>query len=377
MDLSNYTILIVDDTETNIDVLLEILGDDYNLSVAMDGKRALSLISERKPDIILLDIMMPEIDGYEVCRRLKADETTSAIPIIFLTAKVEENEEAKGLALGAVDYITKPISPPILKERIKNHLELKVSRDLLKNQNEILEEKVIMRTQQLGELQDVTMVAMGALAESRDPETGNHIRRTQFYINLLAQKLQDHPRFKHILSPEIITLMTKSAPLHDIGKVGVPDHILLKPGKLTNEEFKEMERHVIHGRNAIVAAEQTISKSDNFLFFAKEITYSHHEKWDGSGYPEGLTGDDIPVSARLMAIADVYDALISRRVYKPPFSHEKSLSIMQEGKGFHFDPDMIDAFLEISDQFYAIAQKYKDPEEVINNRYIKTDQTVP
>lgn len=356
-------VLAVDDTPENLDVVKGILQQEYSLFFAVNGDLALKIAQTQKPDLILLDIMMPEIDGYQVCRRLKADEATSDIPVIFLTAKVEEDDETKGLALGAVDYITKPISPPILKERVKNHLELKLSRDLLKEQNEILEERVIERTKQLEELQDVAMVAMGAMAESRDPETGNHIRRTQRYIKLLAKKLKDHPRFEHFLTPEIITLISKSAPLHDIGKVGVPDHILLKPGKLTDREFEEMKRHTMYGRDAIVAAEQTISTADNFLFFAKEIACSHHEKWDGAGYPEGLQGDDIPVSARLMAVADVYDALISRRVYKPPFPHEKAVVIMQEGKGSHFDPGMVDAFLEISDQFYTVARKYADSDE--------------
>jgi putative two-component system response regulator len=265
--------------------------------------------------------------------------------------------------MGAVDYITKPISPPILKERIHTHLELKRARDQLKQQNQILEDKVLERTRQLEELQDVAMVAMGSLAETRDPETGNHIRRTQHYVKLLANRLKDHPRFNHFLTPENVTTLFKSAPLHDIGKVGVPDHILLKPGKLTVEEFEEMKKHTTYGRDAIAAAELTITSADNFLIFAKEIAYSHQEKWDGSGYPEGLSGDNIPISARLMAVADVYDALISRRVYKPPFPHEQAVAIITEGKGAHFDPDMVDAFLDISDQFYEIALKYADTEE--------------
>ncbi|MET0047066.1 MAG: two-component system response regulator [Sedimenticola sp.] len=359
---SELTILAVDDTPTNIDVVKAVLSDSYFVQASINGQMALKIIEKKKPDLILLDIMMPEMDGYEVCRRLKADESTRDIPIIFLTAKAEVEDETKGLELGAVDYITKPISPPILKERVKTHLELKTARDYLKRQNEILEEKVIERTHQMEELQDVVMVAMGSLAEARDNETGNHIRRTQRYVKRLAIELKDNPRFSEFLTPENITWLYKSAPLHDIGKVGVPDHILLKPGKLTDEEFDEMKKHTTYGRDAIAAAEKSISSADNFLAYAKEIAYYHQEKWDGSGYPEGLKGDDIPISARLMAVADVYDALISRRVYKPPFPHEKAVAIILEGKGNHFDPDMVDAFMEIADEFYEISQEFSDSE---------------
>ena len=357
------TILTVDDTPANIDLVREVLSETYFVQAATSGKMALKIIEKKMPDLILLDVMMPEMDGYEVCEILKANEKTQDIPIIFLTAKVQVEDETKGLALGAVDYITKPISPPILLERVKNHLLLKAHQDFLKHQNEILEERVLERTVQMEELQDVAMVAMGALAESRDPETGNHIRRTQHYVKLLAIQLKDHPKFKDFLTPEVITSLYKSAPLHDIGKVGVEDSILLKPGKLTDEEFEEMKKHTTYGRDAIVAAEQNINVADNFLTFAKEIAYGHQEKWDGSGYPEGVAGEDIPISARLMAVADVYDALISKRVYKPAFPHEKAVAIILEGKGSHFDPDMVDAFEVIADKFKEIAEQFSDDDE--------------
>ena len=359
-NLSELTILAVDDTAANIDVVKGVLSDIYFVQAAISGKMALKIVQAKKPDLILLDIMMPEMDGYEVCKQLKANPATADIPIIFLTAKASSEDETMGLEMGAVDYITKPLSPSILKSRVKTHLELKMAREYLKEQNEILEAKVVKRTQQMEELQDVTMVAMGSLAESRDPETGNHIRRTQHYVKFLATYLKDHPRFSHFLTPENITLLYKSAPLHDIGKVGVADHILLKPGELTNEEFEEMKKHTTYGRDAIVAAIGSMKSVDNFLVFAKEIAYCHQEKWDGSGYPEGLAGEDIPISARLMAIADVYDALISKRVYKPAFSHEIAVAIIQEGKGIHFDPDMVDAFMQTAGDFYAISQRYLD-----------------
>lgn len=354
------TILAVDDTVTNIEVVKGVLSDQYMIQAALSGEVALKIISKRKPDLILLDVMMPEMDGYQVCERLKSCDETKDIPIIFLTAKSQEQDEAKGLALGAVDYITKPISPPILKERVKNHLLLKASRDLLEKQNEVLEDKVIERTKQMGELQDVAMVAMGALAESRDPETGNHIRRTQHYVKVLARELANTETYRDFLTPEVITALFKSAPLHDIGKVGVEDRILLKPGKLTDEEFEEMKKHTIYGREAIEAAEGSLGLADNFLTFAKEIAYSHQEKWDGSGYPEGLSGENIPISARIMAIADVYDALISERVYKAGFSHEKAVEIIVDSKGSHFEPLMVDAFLNVAESFRKIAAEFKD-----------------
>jgi len=354
------TILAVDDTLANIDVLKGVLAQDYLVQAALNGKVALKIIEKQKPDLILLDIMMPEMDGYEVCKILKSKKLTNDIPIIFLTAKSQEDDEAKGLSLGAVDYITKPISPPILKERIKNHLLLQASKKLLERQNELLEERVIQRTSQLSELQDVAMVAMGALAESRDPETGNHIRRTQRYVKVLATEAAKYGPYKAFLTPEVITSLYKSAPLHDIGKVGIEDSILLKPGKLTDEEFEEMKLHTTYGRDAIAAAEMSIDSADNFLIFAKEIAYSHQEKWDGSGYPEGLVGEDIPLSARIMAVADVYDALISKRVYKPAFPHEKAVNIIFEGKGSHFEPLLVDCFLAVADEFNQVAKSFAD-----------------
>lgn len=354
------TVLAVDDTPTNIEVVKGVLADTYLVQAALNGEVALKIIQKRKPDIILLDVMMPDMDGYQVCRLLKENPETRDIPVIFLTAKIQEEDEAQGLALGAVDYITKPISPAILKERIKNHLLLKMAREQLQQQNLILEDKVRQRVRQLVELQDVAMVAMGALAESRDPETGNHIRRTQYYVKALAESLAQQPKYQQVLTPEVITALFKSAPLHDIGKVGVEDRILLKPGKLTDEEFVQMKRHSTYGRDAIVAAENNLDQADNFLIFAKEIAYAHHEKWDGSGYPEGLAGDAIPLSARLMAVADVYDALISKRVYKPAFSHEKAVEIILQGRGSHFDPELVDCFAALTEQFKAIALQFAD-----------------
>ena len=304
---------------------------------------------------------MPEMDGYEVITHLKADERTREIPVIFLTAKVEVEDEQRGLELGAVDYITKPISPPIVLARVRTHLDLKKARDFLKDRNKHLEEEVRQRTREVAAVQDVTIHAMASLAETRDNETGNHIRRTQWYVKLIAEKLRHLPRFRAVLdSDKTIDLLFKSAPLHDIGKVGIQDRILLKPGHFEPEEFEIMKGHPRLGLDAIVAAEQSLDLDLPFLKIAKEIAYSHQEKWDGSGYPEGLSGDDIPVSARIMAIADVYDALVSRRVYKEGMPHEQALGIIVEGKGSHFDPDIVDAFLEVADECRAIANRYRD-----------------
>lgn len=363
------TILVVDDTPANLSLMTELLESDYKVKVASNGARALKIAqSDTPPDLILLDIMMPEMDGYEVCRRLKESEQTRDIPVIFLTANNEMRHEQAGLEMGAVDYFTKPISPPIVLTRVRNHLSLKAAADFLKDKNSFLEQEVSRRMEEVRDIQDVTILTMASLAETRDNETGNHIVRTQHYVRLLARQLQSHPRFTAQLDDAAIDLLFKSAPLHDIGKVGIPDSILLKPGKLTAEEFEVMKTHTTLGKVAIEAAEQRLGKHVPFLRCAKEIAYSHQEKWDGSGYPEGLVGEAIPLSARLMAIADVYDALISRRVYKPAFSHEEAMEIIEEGRGRHFDPDLVDAFIAIQCECHQIAQQFANTDEELAKR---------
>jgi putative two-component system response regulator len=364
--LGDFTVLVVDDTAANLILISDLLLTHCKVKVASSGVRALKIASsELPPDLILLDIMMPDMDGYEVCRQLKANPATRDIPVIFLTAKTDTSDEQLGFELGAVDYITKPISPPIAVARVKANLMLKASADFLKDKNEFLEKEVVRRTAEVRDIQDVTILTMASLAETRDNETGNHIIRTQHYVKLLAQKLQTHPRFSHYLDDATVDLLFKSAPLHDIGKIGIPDSVLLKPGKLTPAEFEVMKTHTTLGKLAIESAETRLGKHVPFLRCAKEIAYSHQEKWDGSGYPEGLAGDAIPISARLMAIADVYDALISRRVYKHPFTHEASMAIIQEGRGVHFDPDVADAFAEVQLACKEIAQRHANADEDI------------
>jgi putative two-component system response regulator len=360
------TILVVDDTPENLSVMSGLLRDTYKVKIAPDGERALAIATAaEKPDLVLLDIMMPGLDGYEVLRRLQAGPATRDLPVIFLTAMSEANDEKVGLDLGAVDYITKPANPAIVLARVRNQLQLKAARDFLKDQNAYLEREVVKRTREVVAIQDVTIRAMASLAETRDNETGNHIRRTQNYVKALALKLQNHPRFASELGDATIEALYKSAPLHDIGKVGIPDRILLKPGKLDADEFEIMKTHTTLGYEAILHAERDIAFESDFLRYAKEIAYGHQEKWDGSGYPRGLQGEAIPLSARLMALADVYDALISRRVYKKAFTHEQAIGIIMEGRGKHFDPDIVDGFLCITDEFRSIASQHADGDDAL------------
>lgn len=355
-------ILIVDDETFYISVLVELLGSNYEVSVAKSGEQALDRIAKGfMPDLILLDILMPGMDGYEVCRKLKSSAETRHIPVMFLTVKAEVEEEIFGFELGAADYITKPFSIPVIQARVKTHLALASANKSLKKHNEYLEAKVEERTQELSRTQDVAIYCMASLAETRDNETGKHIRRTQYYVKNLAHYLQQNSTYANQIDDAFIELLFKSAPLHDIGKVGVPDAILLKPGKLDIGEWVEMKKHTEYGKDAMENAELEYGTS-SFLSIAKEIAYSHHERWDGNGYPEGLSGSQIPLSARIMSVADVYDALISRRVYKPPMTHEQATEIILKGRGTQFDPQIVDAFEKLQEQFIQIARHYQDEE---------------
>jgi putative two-component system response regulator len=372
-------ILIVDDDPVVSGMLgVTLAGAGYDIVEANSGEEALALLAKAAeadigplPDIVFLDVeMWNGMDGFEVCRQLKANPATRHIPVIFLTGKSDPAYEQLGLSLGAVDYITKPISPPIVKARVLTHLALKAAADFLQDRNVYLEREVERRTEEarhrteeLRISQEVTMVALASLAETRDNETGNHILRTQHYVLALARHLRGHARFSVALSEEVVDRLFKAAPLHDIGKVGIPDRILLKPGRLDADEFEIMKTHTTLGHNAIENAQQRVGVSVPLLEVAKEIALSHQEKWDGSGYPEGLAGEAIPLSARLMAVADVYDALISRRVYKAPMSHEQATEIIIAGRGRHFDPDISDAFVVLEQQFRTISIRFDDQDE--------------
>jgi putative two-component system response regulator len=358
---SRPVILVVDDTPENLSLMAAILKEEFKVKVANNGEKALAIARLKPPpDLIFLDIMMPEMDGYEVCARLKASPETRDIPVIFLTALSEMEDEKRGLEIGALDYITKPVSPPILIARAHNHLKLKLAADFLRDENLFLEEEVNRRTNQIRAVQEVTILALASLAETRDNETGNHLKRTQEYIKCLALKLKEQSKYAPKLSDTYLSLIIKSAPLHDIGKVGIPDSILLKPGQLDPKEFEVMKTHTHLGKQAIENAERSLGFRVDFLSVAKEITFSHHEKWDGTGYPEGLIGEAIPLAARLMAIADVYDALISRRVYKEPLIHAKAAEMILEGSGVQFDPELVSAFKFCVDGFRDIACKHAD-----------------
>jgi len=299
-------ILVVDDTADNLSLMSGLLKDKYKVKLAINGEKALSIArAAEPPDLILLDIMMPGLSGYEVCKILKDDPATRDIPVIFLTAMIGTEDEKKGLELGAADFITKPVNPPIVLARVATQLQNKAAADFLKDQNAYLETEVTRRGRELAAIQDVTILAMASLAETRDNDTGNHIRRTQHYLKLLADDLKNHDRFRLFLDERTIDMLFKSAPLHDIGKVGIPDRILLKPGRFEPHEMEIMKTHCALGRDAIQHAEDQLGLEVEFLKYAKEIAYGHQEKWDGSGYPQGLAGDAIPISARLMAVADV------------------------------------------------------------------------
>jgi putative two-component system response regulator len=355
------SVLVVDDSPGDLSLMFELLKNLYTVKGANNGKSALKIVrGSDPPDLILLDIMMPGLDGYEVCQKLKSDPATSDVPIIFLTSLTEATEEYRGLRMGAADYITKPVNAAIFLSRIKAHLENKAAKEFLRDRNALLELEVRKRTREILDTQDATIVILASIVETRDNETGNHIRRTQHYVRALARQLQTHARFAEYLSDHQIDILFKSAPLHDIGKVGIPDSILLKPGKLDPEEFEIMKTHTTLGHKAIENAETTLGMKVEFLACAKEIALSHQEKRDGGGYPLKLQGDAIPISGRLMAVADVYDAMRSRRVYKPALPHDQATTFIIEGKGSHFDPDVIDAFAVVADQFSEIADRYMD-----------------
>ncbi len=355
-------ILLVDDDPAVLGVLKECLRPHYHIRIATTGGKALELARMLPlPDLILLDVRLPDMAGYDVCASLKQDEQTATIPVIFLSSHSDVVNITHGLELGAVDYVSKPVAPPILFARVQTHLRLR-------DQSVHLEHLVRERTQDLqaktAELllsQELTIVALGSLAETRDNETGNHIQRTRAYVEVMAGRLAILPRYRDTVSAAEWEMIWRSAPLHDLGKVGIPDHILLKPGKLTVEEFEVMKRHPVIGRDALRAAELRAHTAEgSILRVASEIAYSHHERWDGTGYPEGTSGEDIPLSARLMALADVYDALICKRVYKAAMPHSVAVDIIREGREKHFDPQIVDCFLQDVEQFQHIASRFSD-----------------
>ena len=353
------TILLVDGAAGQLAQLEELLGERYHLLLAGQGAEAITLAQDKpQPDLILLGMDLPDMDGFTVFNEIKCSFLSADIPVIFMTSAALPQDERRAMRDGASDVVTLPFTPETLLARVGTHVKLKRARALLKDQQSHFAHLVAERTREVVHMQDATVIAMASLAESRDPDTGSHIRRTQHYVAALARELRFNQRYTAELSDDNIALLYKAAPLHDIGKVAVPDSILLKPGKLTDDEFETMKLHTVYGRDAIAGVEQTLGESNQFLRFASEICYSHQEYWDGSGYPQGLAGHAIPLSARLMAVADVYDALISKRRYRPAFTHETAVELIRQGSGEHFDPDVVDAMLAVEEKFKAIAAQF-------------------
>ncbi|QEP43957.1 two-component system response regulator [Ectothiorhodospiraceae bacterium BW-2] len=337
---SQQTILVVDDTPNNLDLLGSILRHDYRVKTALNGDTALKIARmQPKPDMFLLDVMMPEMDGYQLCRLLKADPSTAAIPVIFVTARSDSEGEERGFALGAVDYITKPVSPPLVKARVATHLALY-------DQRCDLERLVQQRTVELTESRMEIIKRLGRAAEFKDNETGLHVIRMSHYARIIATCMDQAPAW--------VELLFLAAPMHDIGKIGIPDRILLKPGRLDAEEWAVMRRHPEYGAGIIG------SHHSELIQISHDIALTHHEKWDGSGYPQGLKGEAIPLAGRICAVADVFDALTTKRPYKEAWPLERALAVIDEGRGSHFDPAVVDAFHQGLEHCLLIREQYAE-----------------
>ncbi|QIB69084.1 response regulator [Aminipila butyrica] len=353
-------ILIVDDNRSNIKIAQTILEKEYRVGAALSGGKALQFLSLAIPDLILLDINMPDMDGFAVMEELKKNPEWREIPVIFLTADGNPHTEAKCFNMGAVDFISKPFVPEVIQNRINRTLELQLYKKNLEKavrdqSMKILQqaEELARKQQELMAIQQEVIIGMANLIEERDDSTGGHIKRTSEYVELIARALREKGRFEYILDKEYIETLYKAAPMHDVGKIYIPDVILKKPGKLTNKEFEVMKKHAEQGGRVINSTMAKIEKQE-FIDIAYDIATSHHEKWDGSGYPKGIKGQDIPLSARIMAVADVFDALVSRRCYKEPMDSQEAFAIIAEGSGTHFDPEIAAVFIELREEIEAI-----------------------
>jgi len=344
---SQKTIFIVDDNRSNLIVGKEALSGNYNVFTIISGPQMFKIFDRVVPDLILLDVEMPEMNGYDVLQLLKQDIKTAHIPVIFLTGLSSEDTELKGLSMGAVDYITKPFSKPLLLKRIELHLQLT---DYHNN----LEKMVEIKTREVVELKNAVLKTTAELVERRDSVTGNHIDRTQQYIKILLDASKKYGLYKKEVAAFDEKLVLQSSQLHDVGKISLKDSILLKPGKLSPHEFEEMKTHTTFGESIIQSIKDSTTDSD-FLEYARIFAVTHHEKWDGSGYPKGLKGKAIPLLGRIMAIADVYDALVTLRPYKKAYSHSVAVEIIKDGKGSHFDPALVDLFLKVKNDFEIVS----------------------
>ena len=353
-------ILIVDDSPEAIEVLSSVLPNNCKCQVALSGEKAIELLerSEELPDLILLDVMMPGMDGYEVCGHLKKDKRCKEIPVIYLSALADTKDKVKAFIQGGVDYIEKPFQLEEVRARIATQLTLRFLQKELELHNQNLQQMVEEKVKEISESQMAMIYALAKLAESRDEDTGNHLKRVQIFCKLLAEKLSEHPQYIGKMSPEFINSLELASPLHDIGKVGIRDGILLKPGKLLPEEFEEMKEHTTIGANTLEEVYQNYP-NNYFIRTGIEIARYHHEKWDGSGYPEGLRGNEIPLSAQIMALVDVYDALRSKRVYKEAYTHEKTCTIIMKGREKHFNSLIVDTFLACDQEFKRVYEQHE------------------
>ena len=354
MERDRKTIFMVDDDITNLTMGNDALCEIYDVFTLNSCSRLLKMLEKRIPDLILLDVEMPEMNGYETIKLLKENEKTRNIPVIFLTAQSDTESELKGLSLGAIDYIIKPFSPPLLLKRIEVHLLVEYQKQELVSFNKNLQKMVEERTKTVVELKDAFLKTMAELVECRDYITGGHIERTQYYLGILLDTLKKNDSYKNEISSWDTDLIVHSAQLHDIGKIAIRDSILQKPGPLTEEEFAEIKTHVPVGERVIDKIKESTTERE-FLEQARILVATHHEKWDGSCYPRGLSGEEIPLQGRLMAIADVYDALVANRPYRKAISHNEAVDIIMQNSGRHFDPALIDLFLSISAKFSEFA----------------------
>jgi len=353
MSLTQKTIFLVDDDPTNLTIGSNALEEYYDVVTLNSGERLLNVLKKKIPDLILLDVDMPEMNGYETIGHLKSDPLFSQIPIIFLTAKSDSDSELEGLSLGAIDYVIKPISPPLLVKRIEVHLLVESQKRELTRFNNNLLEMVDAKTKMVVELKNAILKTIAELVECRDDITGSHIERTQSYLRILINAMRKNDLYMDEISTWDEDLFLQSALLHDVGKIAIDDSILRKPGKLTIEEFEKIKVHASFGGQVIEKIKKNTLQQD-FLEQARILALTHHEKWDGSGYPQGLKGMAIPLQGRLMAIADVYDALVSDRPYKKAFAHEEAVGIIKNDSGTHFDPALVELFLGVSDEFNLV-----------------------
>ena len=360
MNDARELVMLVDDSLASLTVGKKVLSNVYKVIAIPSASKMFELLGRYTPELILLDVNMPEMDGYEAIKILKNNPKMKDIPVIFLTSMRDLTSELQGLNLGAVDYITKPFSAPLLKKRIEVHMFTEKQKKILQDYNVNLQDLVTDKTQTILRLQNKVLQAMAELVEGRDSVTGNHIERTQLYLQVLISALFETNIYQDQTVGWDINLLLQSSQLHDVGKVAIHDNILKKPGKLTKEEFDEMKKHVIYGVHFIEKIEEN-EEDSLFLRYAKIFAHYHHEKWDGSGYPNGLAGVDIPLLGRLMAIVDVYEALTSERCYKTAIDHQTAVNIILRGKGTDFDPVLIDLFEKCSKQLpLAVTNKYKD-----------------